>query len=111
MLYQPIGKSSGHESEPRTLTDRYYSLFNNGNASAAPVFAQYLKSSKHPKYSVGQINVYPTGTYAIQVVVTLAYAWSSDSFLKGRRWPPLLVGAVSSPLQRRQNIVRANTKY
>ncbi len=72
-----------------------YSLFNNGNAGAAPVFAQYLKASKHPKYSVSQINVYPTGTYAIQVVVTLAYAWSSDSSLKGERWPPILVGGVS----------------
>lgn len=57
--------------------------------------AQYLKASKKPKYTVAQINVYPTGTYAVQVVTTLAYAWSSDGFLKGRRWPPIVFGGVS----------------
>lgn len=64
-----------------------YVLFNNGNSAAAPVMAQYLKDSTHPKYTVAQINVYPTGTYAVQIVTTLAYAWSSDTFLNGRRWP------------------------
>lgn len=70
-------------------------LFNNGNAGAAPVMAQYLKASTNPKYTVAQINVYPTGTSAIQVVTTFIYAWSSDSFLKGRRWPPIVFGGVS----------------
>ncbi|KAL8793243.1 MAG: hypothetical protein Q9195_004179 [Heterodermia aff. obscurata] len=73
----------------------YSRLFNNGAAGAAPVFAQYLKDSKHPKYSVPQINDYPTTTYAVQIVTTLAYAWSSDSFLNGNRLPPIIFGAVS----------------
>ena len=59
--------------------------------------AQYLKDSKNPKYTVAQINDYPTGTSAVQVVTTLAYAWLSDSVLKGRRWPPIVFGAVSHP--------------
>lgn len=71
-----------------------YVCFNNGGAGAAPAFAQYLKHSKNPKYQIWQINVYPTTTYAVQVVTTLAYAWSSDTFLRGARWPPLIFGGV-----------------
>ncbi|KAF2156308.1 MFS general substrate transporter [Myriangium duriaei CBS 260.36] len=71
-----------------------YVTFNNGNAGAAPVFAQYLKASKHPKYAIWQINVYPTTTNAVQVVTTLAYAWSSDTFLRGARWPPIVFGGL-----------------
>lgn len=56
--------------------------------------AQYLKDSKSPKYSLSQINTYPTGTNAVQVVTTLAYAWTSDSILNGRRWPPIIFGGV-----------------
>jgi len=70
-----------------------YITFNNGGSAAAPVFAQYLKRSKDPKYEIWQINVYPTATYAVAVVTTLAYAWSSDTFLRGRRWPPMIFGA------------------
>ncbi|KAL8742228.1 MAG: hypothetical protein Q9190_005262 [Brigantiaea leucoxantha] len=71
-----------------------YMLFNNGNAGAVPVFAQYLKDSKNHKYTVSQINVYPTGTNAVQVVTTLIYAWASDSLLRGRRWPPIVFGGL-----------------
>jgi len=71
-----------------------YILFNNGNSGAAPVFAQYLKDSKTTKYSIAQINTYPTGTYAVQVVTTLTYAWVSDSILNGRRWPPIVFGGI-----------------
>ena len=56
------------------------------------MFAQYLKHSKNPKYSVKQINTYPTATNGVQVVATLFYAWTSDSLFKGRRWPPILIG-------------------
>ena len=73
----------------------YHRLFNNGAAGAVPVFAQYLKASKHPKYTIPQINNYPTTTYAVQIVTTLAYAWASDSFLNGDRLPPIIFGAVS----------------
>jgi len=75
------------------LLSLLYITFNNGGSGAAPVFAQYLKRSKHPKYEVWQINVYPTTMYAVAVVTTLAYAWSSDTFLRGARWPPMIFGA------------------
>ena len=69
------------------------STFNNSGGST-PVFAQFLKDSVNPKYTVSQINTYPTGTYAVQVVSTLVYAWISDSLLNGRRWPPIVFGGV-----------------
>ena len=75
-----------------------YVLFNNGNSSAAPVMAQYLKDSTDPKYTIAQINVYPTGTYAVQIITTLAYAWSSDTFLRGARWPPIVFGGLMNIL-------------
>ncbi|KAF5861305.1 hypothetical protein ETB97_000421 [Aspergillus alliaceus] len=71
-----------------------YITFNNGGAGSQPVFQQWLKASTNPKYSVGQINAYPTTTSAVQVVTTLAYAWSSDTFLNGKRWPPIIFGAI-----------------
>lgn len=37
-------------------------------------YHRFLKDSTDPKYSVGQVNAYPTTTYAIWVVTTLAYA-------------------------------------
>ncbi|PMD30171.1 MFS general substrate transporter [Hyaloscypha variabilis F] len=71
-----------------------YVCFNNGAAGAAPVFAQYLKDNKKPQYTVPQINTYPTGTSAVQVVSTLVYAWVSDAVLNGARWPPIVFGGV-----------------
>lgn len=71
-----------------------YVFFNNGAAGAQPVFAQYLKANKHPKYTIAQINDYPTITNAVQVVSTLIYAWTSDSVFKGARWPPIVFGGV-----------------
>ncbi|KAF7186261.1 Pantothenate transporter liz1 [Pseudocercospora fuligena] len=69
-----------------------YITFNNGNNYAAPAFSQFLKASTNPKYQVWQINVYPTTTYAIQIVTTLIYAWTSDSLFRGARWPAFLIG-------------------
>jgi ACS family pantothenate transporter-like MFS transporter len=71
-----------------------YIVFNNGGSSSAPVFAQYLKHSENPRYSVSQINIYPTITQAVVVISTLVYARSSDTFLKGAGWPPMIFGAV-----------------
>ncbi|KAH1283315.1 hypothetical protein KXV81_004202 [Aspergillus fumigatus] len=71
-----------------------YICFNNGAAGSQPIFQQYLKHSTNPKYSVGQINAYPTTTGAVQVVTTLIYAWTSDSILGGNRWPPIIFGAI-----------------
>ena len=81
----------------RLVTDsRHFSFFNNAGAiGGQPLFAQYLKDSKHPKYSITQINTYPTTTYAVQILTTLIYAWTSDSLFKGARWPPILFGGVS----------------
>ncbi|KAJ6164677.1 hypothetical protein N7470_003349 [Penicillium chermesinum] len=71
-----------------------YVLFNNASLGGQPVFQQFLKDSKNPSYTTSQVNAYPTTTYAVQVVTTLAYAWSSDTFLHGSRWPPIIFGAV-----------------
>lgn len=70
-----------------------YIFFNNGNIGVAPTFSQFLKASTNPKYEVWQINVYPTTTGAVQVVTTLAFAWTSDSILQGARWPAFIFGA------------------
>ncbi|KAL5337625.1 major facilitator superfamily domain-containing protein [Aspergillus crustosus] len=70
-----------------------YLAFNNASAGQ-PTFQQWLKASTDPVYSIGQINALPTTANAVQVVTTLMYAWSSDSFLKGRRWPPIIVGGI-----------------
>lgn len=56
---------------------------------------RFLKNSKDPVYSISQINSIPTTTPAVQVVTTLAYAWISDTVLNGKRWPPIIFGAVS----------------
>ncbi len=68
------------------------SLLNNSTAGA-PVFSQYLKSKDYP---VWKINVYPTGSNGVQILVILISAWGSDSLLTGCRWPFLMAGAVSS---------------
>ncbi|KAJ5357031.1 Major facilitator superfamily domain general substrate transporter [Penicillium concentricum] len=70
-----------------------YICFNNAAAGSQPIFQQFLKHSKDPVYSISQINSIPTTTPAVQVVTTLAYAWLSDTVLKGRRWPPIIFGA------------------
>jgi MFS transporter, ACS family, pantothenate transporter len=71
-----------------------YTRTKNGVSGGQPVFAQYLKHNKDPKYEVWQINVYPTATYAVQIVATLAFAWSSDTVFRGARWPPIVIGGL-----------------
>lgn len=75
-----------------------YITFNNGNNGSAPAFSQFLKASKTPKYEVWQINVYPTTTYAVQIVTTLTYAWTSDTVLRGARWPAFILGGCVNVL-------------
>lgn len=70
-----------------------YIFFNNGTSSSQPVFQQFLKKSKNPKYTITQINAYPTTTNAVAVVTTLVYAWTSDGLFNGARWPPMIFGA------------------
>ncbi|KAF7551917.1 hypothetical protein G7Z17_g4680 [Cylindrodendrum hubeiense] len=45
-------------------------------------------------FTVPQINNYTTPLYAIIMTTTLFLAWSSDTFLKGRRWPPMVFGCT-----------------
>lgn len=72
-----------------------YMLFNNAASGVGqPTFAQYLKDSKNPKYTISQINVYPTATYGVQIVSTLIYAWTSDTIFRGARWPPIIFGGA-----------------
>lgn len=80
-------------------------FFNNGGSGAAPVFAQFLKDSKHPKYTIAQINDYPTTTYAVQIITTLLYAWTSDSVLNGDRLPPIVFGGVCLPAEMSPRLV------
>jgi ACS family pantothenate transporter-like MFS transporter len=43
-------------------------------------------------YSVAQVNVIPSGGYAIEIICALSYAIISDA--TGKRWPVLMVGAA-----------------
>jgi ACS family pantothenate transporter-like MFS transporter len=54
----------------------------------------WLKQSQDPKYTIQQINYYPCGIWATQIVSALGFAWISDTVLKGRRWPPLIFVGV-----------------
>ncbi|EMD31479.1 hypothetical protein CERSUDRAFT_119703 [Gelatoporia subvermispora B] len=73
-----------------------YILFNNGSGpSTSMIF--WLKSFNtpgHQVYTVGQINTYPLGIQAIQVVTTLIWAWWSDAVKA--RWPPIIVAGTWS---------------
>ncbi|KFY90961.1 hypothetical protein V498_05732 [Pseudogymnoascus sp. VKM F-4517 (FW-2822)] len=73
------------------LTLTYTFWVNSVVGAAAPAFTMFLKASG---YSVGLINVYGTLPFAVQAGVELIYAWSSDTILKGRRWPPIIFGSV-----------------
>lgn len=53
-------------------------------------FPIWLKALK--RFSVYQLNVYPTGGQALGLVTTLAYGWVSD--YTGKRWQVLLVPAT-----------------
>jgi MFS transporter, ACS family, pantothenate transporter len=68
-----------------------YIFFNNGGgALSQPAFQLWLK---HRGFSVEKVNLYPTLTSVVQVLSTLAYAWSSDTVFNGERWPPIVFSA------------------
>ncbi len=48
----------------------------------------WLKSTK--LYTTAQVNVIPTGGYALQLVAAAVYSWTSDAI--GMRWPVILFG-------------------
>ena len=88
---------SDHPSYGQQISsaDNHGSFLNNATAGA-PVFSQYLKSEHYP---VWKINVYPTGSNGVQVLMILISAWGSDSLLTGCRWPFLMAGAVSRSIR------------
>ncbi|KAI1776949.1 MFS general substrate transporter [Hypoxylon cercidicola] len=55
-------------------------------------FPIYLKSTG--LYTVEQVNIIPTGGFAIQVVTTLLYAWLSDGI--GKRTPSIVIAGSLS---------------
>ncbi|EPQ56029.1 hypothetical protein GLOTRDRAFT_76253 [Gloeophyllum trabeum ATCC 11539] len=51
-----------------------------------------FNSPGHTVYSIAQINLYPLGINAVQVVTTLTWAWWSDAVRA--RWPPMIVAGT-----------------
>ncbi|KAL6301177.1 major facilitator superfamily domain-containing protein [Sparassis latifolia] len=83
-----------------------YILFNNGGGTSNSMIF-WLQSFNTPEktvYTVGQINTYPLGMNAIQVVTTLTWAWWSDAVKA--RWPPIVLAGTWSMIT---NIILAAT--
>ncbi|EOD46987.1 putative pantothenate transporter protein [Neofusicoccum parvum UCRNP2] len=74
-----------------------YIAFNNGNMFAQPAFAQWLKASTNPKYTIAQINAYPTTTYAIwNIIVYVSLAvWDIPT---GWHWACYILAGLNSGL-------------
>ncbi|KAM3509015.1 hypothetical protein MY11210_006510 [Beauveria gryllotalpidicola] len=73
------------------LTLLYILFLNGGGVSGQPAFAIWLKQQG---YSIPQVNAYPTLTTGVQIVTTIIYAWTSDTILKGERWPPIIFSGI-----------------
>ncbi|GJE89809.1 MFS general substrate transporter [Phanerochaete sordida] len=71
-----------------------YVLFNNasGPSTSMIFWLQSFNTPGHQVYTIGQINTYPLGIYAVQVVSTLVWAWWSDAMQL--RWPPIIVAGL-----------------
>ncbi|KZT51516.1 MFS general substrate transporter [Calocera cornea HHB12733] len=71
-----------------------YVLFNNGsNPSTSMIFwLQSFNTPGHTVFTISQINVYPMGMNAMQVVTTLVWAWWSDAV--EARWPPMIFAGL-----------------
>ena len=54
-------------------------------------FSVWLKSLN--RYTVYQLNLFPTAAQAVGLVTTLSYAWVSDA-LGGKRWQIMMVPAT-----------------
>ncbi|KAG0650221.1 MFS transporter [Hyphodiscus hymeniophilus] len=68
-----------------------------GGTQGTPIFPLYLKTAKKnhkPRYSIVQINNYPSFTFAVSVIAAVVYAWTSDSVLGGRRWPLMIAAGT-----------------
>ena len=53
-----------------------------------------LMDSKYLKYTIAQINNYPTTTYAVQIITNAMYAWASDLIFNEDSLPPIIFGTV-----------------
>ncbi|CUM66649.1 uncharacterized protein PRCAT00004325001 [Priceomyces carsonii] len=51
---------------------------------------------KEGSYSVPQINNFNSILYAVQYLVAIVTGWSSDTFLRGKRWPPIVLAGLIS---------------
>lgn len=52
-------------------------------------------NEKNPlNYTIAQIDNYGSAIYGVQTVIALVSGWLSDTVLRGRRWPPLVVAGV-----------------
>ncbi|KAI0090926.1 MFS general substrate transporter [Irpex rosettiformis] len=71
-----------------------YILFNNasGPATSMIFWLQSFNTPGNTKYTISQINTYPIGIQAIQVITTLMWAWMSDALQM--RWPPMLLAGT-----------------
>ncbi|KAI0080980.1 MFS general substrate transporter [Panus rudis PR-1116 ss-1] len=71
-----------------------YVLFNNGGGPATSMifWLQSFNTPGHQVYTVSQINTYPLGIQAFQIVTTLIWAWWSDAVKK--RWPPMILAGL-----------------
>lgn len=73
-----------------------YILFNNGGGTSTSMifWLQSFNTPGHTVYTVAQINTYPFGIYAVQIITTLCWAWWSDAV--GARWPPIVFAGIWS---------------
>ncbi|KAK4685091.1 MFS transporter, ACS family, pantothenate transporter, partial [Tremellales sp. Uapishka_1] len=76
-----------------------YVIWNNGYIQAP--MGYWLKSFNTKPYpvpgthfSISDINCLPLVSSAVLIVVALSWAWLSDGWAKGRRWPFIYIGAV-----------------
>ncbi|KAI0276188.1 MFS general substrate transporter [Russula aff. rugulosa BPL654] len=78
-----------------TLVPLQVFFVNGGGGTTSMIF--WLKSFNKPghvAYTIGQINTYPLGIYALQILTTSVYAWWSDAVVS--RWPPIVFSGIWS---------------
>ncbi|KAJ4132480.1 hypothetical protein NW754_015297 [Fusarium falciforme] len=64
-----------------------------GRAERAPYTkAKFIKIFS--RYTIQEVNIYPTIVEVISIVTTLIYAWTSDSLFRGARWPAILFSGL-----------------
>ncbi|KPI45080.1 Pantothenate transporter liz1 [Cyphellophora attinorum] len=77
------------------------SICNSVGQQVAVSMSFWLKawnSIKPGSYTVAQINNYTTPIQAVTIVVTIFMCWTSDTWLRGRRWPMLVLGGVQNAI-------------